>query len=205
MNKKISSLLALAGLACLAPGIASAGFLSFDFTNIGSRSYVDCDSGSVSMDVHGAAVDNSNDVPGTLAWEYDGSLLFTGISCEAPTVATSGSWQLLDHGPAGNNLWGTLDALLEATTQTLNTTYTITGGTGLFEGATGYGWGLSDALFSVGGWFTAYVEQGRMFIRSRDDGATALPEPGVTGLFAAGLILVGVMGLRRRRAPVKAK
>ncbi|MBX5461935.1 MAG: hypothetical protein IRZ28_12715 [Steroidobacteraceae bacterium] len=200
MNKKISSLLALAGLACLAPGIASAGFLTFDFTNTGLRSYVDCDSGAANIDVRGVAFDPSNDVPGTLAWEFDGALQFTGISCDAPTASTAGSWQFVDYGPAGNSLWGTLSALLEANTQTLQTSYTITGGSGLFEGATGFGWGLSDALFSAGEWFTAYVEQGRMFIRSRDGAPTAVSEPGITGLFAAALILVGVMGLRRRHA-----
>jgi hypothetical protein len=75
--------------------------------------------------------------------------------------------------------------------------YDITGGSGLFAGATGTG----SSVISISKWYSGlpdFLEVGTMHVNT----PTSVPEPSLTSLVAAGLMLVGFGAYRRRRADV---
>jgi MYXO-CTERM domain-containing protein len=107
-------------------------------------------------------------------------------------------WSFIDT-LGGNNLSGTfwLDD-----DNGIKAYYDITGGSGLFAGATGSG----SSVISVTKWYAdlgqffagEYHEKGNMTV----DTPTAVAEPSTTALAVVGLALVGFAAFRRRRVDV---
>jgi len=107
--------------------------------------------------------------------------------------ATDTSWSFIDNS-GGNDLSGTFSWTLD---DGLKASYDITGGSGLFAGATGAG----SSVISITRWYSGlpeFLEVGTMHVRTPP--TTRVPEPSLTGLVAAGLMMVGFGAYRRRRA-----
>jgi hypothetical protein len=202
MKKELAGLLAV-GLMCLAPGIASAGYLTFDFTNSGSSSKSSCGVGCFEMESEGMAYEvGSDEVPGTNSWTFYGLMKFytdpVTSFLEGNGSGPGAGWSFADRSGNGNDLFGTFTSTRTDSNPSFGqVNYTIDGGGNLFAGATGDG----TSLISITNWFADYFtffEYGRMFVRT--GGSHTVPEPGMTGLFATGLVLLGFVMYRRRRA-----
>jgi hypothetical protein len=204
MKNRFTGLVAAIGMLCLAP-LASASVISFDFATEGTIQRDGCGFGCYSVHTTGTAYDFSNDVPGTSSWAFDGYMTFFGSPWLGGTDPSSPtSWTFTDNGASGNNLSGTFSWLFLP--DSLNdhegtASYDITGGSGLFAGATGVG----SSVISITRWYSGlpeFLEVGTMRVRSSP---TAVTEPSLTGLVTAGLMMVGFGVYRRRRADVSGK
>jgi hypothetical protein len=199
--KKLMGLVAAVGMLCLAPAIASASVINFDFATEGTLDKDGCGFACYKIETSGTAYDFSNDVPGTTSWTFSGYMTFfggalpwTGVTGVTDPSSPSG-WSFVDDS-GSNNLSGTfLWALLDGSGKAF---YDITGGSGLFAGATGAG----SSVISITRWYSGlpeFLEVGTMHVRTPP---TSVPEPSLTSLVAAGLMLVGFGAYRRRRADV---
>jgi hypothetical protein len=203
MKKSLTGLVAALGLLCLAP-VASASVLTFNFESAGTLDRGDCGILCYTIHTSGTAYDVANEVPGTATWAFNGYMTFFGtpwLGITDPTSPTS--WSFTDNGSSGNNLSGTFSWLFlpESLLDHEGTAhYDITGGSGLFAGATGTG----SSVISITRWFSGlpeFREVGTM----RPTAPTAVPEPGLTSLVAAGLMMMGFVAYRRRRVDVTRK
>lgn len=192
--KKLLGLVAAVGMSCLASTIASAGVINFDFATQGTLEADSCGALCYEIAASGTAYDFTNDVPGTTSWAFTGSMRFFGFSGTGITDPTSPtSWSFVDNS-GNNNLSGTFFwALLGGTG---NSYYDITGGSGLFAGATGTG----SSVISITKWYSGlpeFLEVGTMHVNTSP--VTSVPEPSVTGLATVGLAMLGFAAFRRRR------
>jgi hypothetical protein len=201
MKNKLTSLIAAIGLLCLAPGIASASYLEFDFNNTGG--VVDtapCGLGCYQVDTVGVAYETSG-LPGSNSWLFTGSMKFLGGSAGLGSGPGLG-WSFNDLS-GNNDLWGsfytTLSGNENSPVRTGSVSYFVEGGSGLFAGATG----LGNSLITVSNWFvTLFTETGKMYVvttGSPTTPSTNVPEPGMVSLLAAGLVMMGFVAYRRRR------
>jgi hypothetical protein len=188
---KFGGLLALLGVLGLASGTASATPIDYWFTNTGSIDVGTCTDASYckTLTTQGD-FKVGNEVLGT----FQSTL--TVLKFFDSDVADS-LWTLSFLGDSGENrLKGTVSGDLFGLLQSVlnlgvggagHLDYIVSGGTGLFAGATGDGWSIftfDENGFSQGGHLN--VE-------------TSVPEPGLMALLLAGLGMVGFMAYRRRR------
>jgi MYXO-CTERM domain-containing protein len=194
--KKLLGLVAAVGLSCLAPAMASASTIDFDFATKGTLDKEACGFLCYDISVTGTAYDFADELSDVSQWAFTGSMQFVGnnkgTGFTDPTNPTS--WSFVDD--SGNNLSGTFYwVLLEGTG---NAYYDITGGSGLFAGATGTG----SSVISITKWYSGlpeFLEVGTMNVHTSP---TTVVEPSTTGLAAVGLALVGFAAFRRRRVDV---
>jgi hypothetical protein len=196
--KKLMGLVAALGMLCLAPAIASASVINFDFATAGTLAKDGCGFGCYTIETSGTAYDFTDDIPGTTSWTFSGHMTFYGspwLGITDPTSPTS--WSFVDNS-GGNDLSGTFGWLLAGGAGNGLAFYDITGGSGLFAGATGVG----SSVISITKWYSGlpeFLEVGTMHVHTP---ATAVPEPSLTGLVATGLMMLGFAAYRRRRADV---
>lgn len=202
MKKSLKGLVAALGMLCLAP-LASASVINF--ATEGTLDKDGCGPLCYTLQMSGTAYDFTNDVPGTSSWAFTGNMTFFGSPWLGGTDSSSPtSWAFTDTGSGGNNLSGTFSWLFlpdSLDDQQGTAHYDITGGSGLFAGASGVG----SSVISITKWYSGlpeFLEVGTMRVRTSP---TAVPEPGLTSLVAAGLMMVGFVAYRRRRADVTRK
>jgi hypothetical protein len=201
MKKSLTGLAAALGLLCLAP-VASASVISFDFKSDGTLAAGNCGILCYTVHTSGTAYDYTNDVPGTSSWAFNGHMTFFGTPLWGGTDDGSPtSWTFTDTGASGNNLSGTFswNFPLDWSLDPVGTAhYDITGGSGLFAGATGTG----SSVISITNWWSGlpkFSEYGTMRPKTSP---TAVPEPGLMGLVGTGLMMMGFLAYRRRRVDV---
>jgi hypothetical protein len=193
--KLASSLVATAFLA-LASANASAGVINFTFTNVGSIDGAQsCGTNCLLVATSGVANETSG-IAGVNSWTFSGLMKFssTGLfTAEGDGTGPKLGWSFTDTS-GNDSLWGdftsdvaTFFGLLGAGAMD----YTIGGGSGLFDGASGYGG--SKIAFALGD----FTENGWMHVVTA--GNTSVPEPGMTTLLIAGFGIMGFLAYRRRR------
>jgi hypothetical protein len=163
---------------------ASAGVITFGFGGEGTA-VKNCGSLCRSVTITGAAAS----VPGFDLWSFSGTLQLTKSSIFDLTETVTGlGWTISD---GLNSLYGTSSGeFLSFGIGGGALSYVVTGGTGLFAGATGYGGSLLGAIgkkFIEGGLLTVNVP------------SADVPEPGTTMLLFAGIAIMAVFMARRRR------
>ena len=191
--KKLMGLAAAVGMLCLAPAIASASIINFETE--GTLDTDGCGSGCYTMT--GSVSDYTNDVPGTTSWTFSGYMTFLGTPWLGATdLSEPTAWSFVDDS-GSNNLSGTFAwALGNGGGAGL---YNVTGGSGLFAGATGFG----ASVISITKWFSGlpeFYEVGSLSVTTPPP--TKVSEPSPTGLVAVGLAMMGFAVYRRRRANV---
>jgi MYXO-CTERM domain-containing protein len=195
--KKLLSLVAAVGMLCLAPVIASASTINFDFVTKGTLDKEGCGFLCYDITVTGTAYDFADELPDVSQWAFTGSMQFwgdAGTGFTDPTNPTS--WSFVD-ADGNNNLSGTFYWVLLNNKGAAH--YDITGGSGLFAGATGTG----SSVISITKWYSGlpdFLEVGTMNVHASNP--TTVVEPSTTGLAAVGLALVGFAAFRRRRVDV---
>lgn len=184
---KLGGLLALLGLLSLASGTASATPIEFTFHKEGTVDASSCGWFCSTITTSGDLTIGDlvlNGFEGTM--QVGGALLYG--------VDDSSTWSFFDTSGL-NTLSGIVTGWLAGSLIDPyllgggELYYEITGGTGLFAGATGGG---QSGFHFVG---DDYFEDGKLNI----DTPASVPEPGLTTLLLAGLGMVGFMAYRRRR------
>lgn len=196
---KWGSVFAVLGFMSLAAQNAVAGIVSFNFTSQGEiDSVTSCGLGCYELRTNGWATESSG-LPGENGWDFTGLMRFYQIGGLGGIGVGTGSgygWSFTDESH-GNNLFGTFTSVLGGGANDAvrhgNVLYTITGGSGWFDGVTGSG--LSDLTLTLGKYF---FESGRMNV------VASVPEPGMMSLFAASLGMLGFVARRRRREQTQA-
>jgi hypothetical protein len=195
MNKtfKLAGLLAVSAVMALASMTASAGIINFSFINNGHVSDVDsCGVGCALVTTTGEATE-LNGLPGQEKWSFNGVMEFYQLPTLGVGLGTSWSFKDLN---GNNDLYGTFGTLVDGNLSDIlrpgEVLYTITGGSGLFEGASGGGHSFITYLLSS--WFT---EIGEMTVFTK---TVPSPEPATNLLLLVGLGMVGFMAWRRRKA-----
>jgi len=186
--KKLLGLVAAFGMSCLAPVIASASIINFGFETYGTATPTSCGGSCLEVKTSGTVTELTNNVPDTSTWTLAGSMKFYS------GWLTDSTWSFLDN-TGNNNLSGTLGFKFED--DELRGLYAITGGTGVFAGASGDG----KSVISITSWFSGlptFYEVGWMHVKTPP---RAVPEPS-TGLAFAGLLMLGFAAFQRRRADV---
>jgi PEP-CTERM motif-containing protein len=190
-----SSLVAIAFLA-LASASASAGVINFTFTNFGSvTGATSCGSNCLLVATSGVATETAG-IAGANTWTFAGLMKFsaTGLfSAEGNGTGGNLGWSFTDTS-GNDNLWGSFSSDISTFFGLLGAgtvDYDITGGSGMFNGATGYGG--SRMAFALG----SFTEDGWMHVVTAAN--TSVPEPGMTTLLIAGIGIMGFMAYRRRR------
>ena len=202
MNKtfKLTSLIAAMAMLCFASASASAGIISFGFTNDGFIGGVDNSCGAGCVLLTSAGIASATGGSGE-TWLFNGQMkVYEGADLGFGAGPGLG-WSFTDLD-GNNNLYGSFTALgdLFSWGGASDVYYTVLGGSGLFSGAVGTGhstiwtsifefWGLNGGTFH---------EEGAMTIWTPT--TAAVPEPAVSTLLIAGLGIVGFMAYRRRRA-----
>jgi hypothetical protein len=187
--KKLLGLVAAIGMSCLAPAIASASIINFGFETNGTVSTASCGSNCVEVKTSGTVSELTDNVPNTSTWTLSGSMKLSNF------WQYDSSWSFLDDN-GNNNLSGTFAWVPDA--DGVNGYYKVTGGTGLFAGATGNG----SSVISITNWFSGlpeFYEVGWMTVKTP---GTNVAEPSTTGLAFAGLLMLGFAAFQRRRANV---
>ena len=199
MKTRITTTLAAISLLALTPTFAAASPVDFGFSfaTEGTLQVSDCDLIPLCYKIHtqGTAYDFTNDVPGTDQWAFLGYMTFFGLPWIAGTSAGPSHWTFSDDSGNGNDLTGTFAwTLIDSIGVAL---YDITGGSGLFAGASGKG----TSIISVSKWYSdlpEFQEVGKMKVTT----TASVPEPGTTTLVAAGLLMLGFAAWRQRRVSV---
>jgi hypothetical protein len=200
---RFGGLLAVLGLLGLA-GNASAVPIAFDFTSVGAVTGTSsCGPYCFTVKTQGLAfeTDGGSD---PYTWAFEGLMEFYQINDIGYGFGTGPGlgWKFKDLSGT-NNLFGsyfmTLLGDLNDIVRTGTVGYLVEGGSGLFEGATGVG--NSDISLYFG---SLFVEHGSMSVKKAPTvPPAAVPEPGATGVLAAGLGMLAFLAYRRRRAVQK--
>jgi PEP-CTERM motif-containing protein len=196
MNKtfKVARLLAAAAVLAFASMSASAGIINFSFLNTGYVSGAgSCGYGCSLVQTTGTATELGG-IPGVNEkWSFHGVMQFYQGSDAGVGLGTSWSFKDLD---GSNDLYGTFATLVDGGLSDIlrpgEVLYTITGGSGLFAGATGGG--LSSITYLLS---TLFTEVGSMTVYTK---SISTPEPAVSMLMLVGIGMLGFMAYRRRRA-----
>ena len=201
-NKFVGLLVAL-GLSALASATASATIIDFKFDNHGSvTGAVSCGSNCLRVSTTGTATESSG-IAGANSWTFNGVMEFSSIGwfgLEGDGTGSGLGWAFTDTS-GNDNLKGSFSSDLTTLAGLLSigtVSYVISGGSGMFSNATGYG--ASDISFALG----QFSEKGWMHVVTTAKAiTTAVPEPGVTTLMLAGFGMLGFVAYRRRRAHSK--
>lgn len=185
------------GLASLP---ASAGVINLTFLGGGVvEDVAGCGTNCYQLSTSGSAV-AIDDNGSAYSWDFSGALRFSNLFDTTGTGSGSGlGWYFDDSGSGNNDLWGTFSSTmldgfklsdwLNGATGAGKLTYSITGGSGLFDGA----WGGGESLIVYALW--AYGEGGWMHVKT----PVSTPEPASMALLATGMGLFGLGAWRRRR------
>ena len=197
--------LSIALVAALLASPATAGIV-FNYQQIGSTIPSDCGPGFPAqplcsiIDATGIANDVPNVIPGEWQVTLHGQVLF---------FAGSGTFSFDDMSSANNDVFGTWTNVLFPPNASglAHTTFewTVTGGTGIFAGLSGFGTSMGDVVIAPAG----FDEQGNpIFIAACpgaqpgigsycDSGRFVIPEPGTLMLIFAAAAAAGI-GFRGR-------
>jgi hypothetical protein len=203
IKKKFAGLLVTLGLFGLASGTASATIIDFSFSNQGSvAGAVSCGADCLRVATTGTATETGG-IPGANSWTFNGVMEFSSngwFGLEGDGTGAGLGWMFTDTS-GNDNLKGSFSSDLTSLAGLFSigtVDYVISGGSGMFSGATGYG--ASDILFAFG----QFAENGWMHVVTTTATATkAVPEPGTTALLLAGFGMLGFVAYRRRRAHSK--
>jgi len=110
--------------------------------------------------------------------------VFTADPVAPNVLRNAGTWYLDDTSAANNDLFGTFTGFVDVTTFLATLNYVITGGTGAFAGASGFGLGHTQVMAGPQG-FT-FTETGRLVI----------PLPGTLALLGIGLAAFAIRSAR---------
>ena len=189
MNSPVSFFrMLVAGCVLLTGAAASTPASAVDILTIGhgTTAATPCSSIPNCLDI--TAIESVNDYVG-LASPIPDSWTFS-LSFRAINGIGSGTWKLSDLSPAGNDLFGTSTHMQEAFSANLlrdTVQIVISGGSGIFAGATGTG--LATAYINVANG-TA--------VDSSVFSVTLVPEPSTLALMVIGLLTVSMLASRRR-------
>jgi PEP-CTERM motif len=192
MNK-IFKLAAALAVLCLGSASASAGIINFSFTNDGVAGVSgSCGTGCVLLQSAGIAQASggSNE-----SWLFQGTMKIYEGSPDLGFGAGSGlGWSFTDLN-GNNDLFGTFTAVgnIIALFSSSSVSYTVLGGSGLFDGAVGAGSSTIKALLGI------FHEEGTMTVYTNP---ASVPEPGITTMLLAGFGMMGFLFYRRRRSGV---
>lgn len=188
----------LAGLALVLPLAASADPVSYfvPFAGSGNVSVFDPAAGS------GGWVGSIDQAPPPLVPNPLSLVSVVLFQLDAATQTLTGSFEFTSAADLASTLVGTLsgsffDADVLASGGQFAIDYTITGGTGAFFGASGFG--LSFLNFDPTASFDNYAEAGLLNFSV----PAVVPTPGTLALLAAGLL--GLALSRRQAAPLKSR
>jgi hypothetical protein len=194
MKTRLTTTLAAIVLAGFAPGFASANIIDFSFVTAGTLQANNCGFLCYSIHTQGTAYDFTDEVAGTSSWTFSGNMTFFGVPWIAGSSGGPSYWSFSDDSSSGNDLSGTFGWTLLGGIGTA--IYDITGGSGLFAGASGSG----GSIIAISNWYAdlpEFIEVGKMKVS-----ATPVAEPDTTSLVAAGLLLLGFVAWRRRKVNV---
>jgi hypothetical protein len=196
MNFIATARRALAGLALVLPLAAAADPVSFfvPFNGSGNVAVFDAAAGSGGW-VGSLDQTPPPDVPNPLS--LVSVVLF---QLDAATQTLTGSFEFTSASDLASTLYGTLsgsffDADILTSGGQFSIDYAITGGSGAFFGASGFG--LSFLNFDPTASFDNYAESGLLNFSV----PAVVPTPGTLALLAAGLL--GLAVSRRQAAPLK--
>lgn len=189
----------------LAPIAALAGTINFAADTIGSASWGgSCGSNCAVLDLSGTSklsgLDSYFGPSGTPAFTFSAQLDLTGFGLGAVGIGgpPSGGWSLWDG--SGDSLFGSVTGWFAPTgtnTAMAGFYYDVTGGSGLFNAASGAGGSL--AFYQSSG---KYSEDGDFLVSTSRP--VHVPEPGTLSLFAAAFAALGWSVRRRRRGIARA-
>ena len=197
--------LSIAFAAALIASPATAGIV-FNYEQIGSTVPSDCPPGFPAqplcsiIDATGIANDVPNGIPGEWSVTLHGQVLF---------FAGTGTFSFDDVSSADNDFFGTWTNVLFAPNASgiAHTTFewTVTGGTGIFTGLSGFGTSMGDVVIAPAGFdtqgvpiFVAACPGAQPGVGSYcDSGRFVIPEPGTLMLLLAAA-LAGGIGFRGR-------
>jgi hypothetical protein len=196
MKTRLTTTLAAVALLGLVPTLASATNISF--VTEGTFETDDCGTLCSKIHTQGTAYDFTNVVPGTDTWSFSGYMTFFGLPWLGGASAGPSHWSFSDDSNNNNDLSGTFEWILGPGGDGV-ALYDITGGSGLFAGASGFG----KSIIAITKWYCGlpeFQEVGKMKVTST---VTSVPEPGTTTLVAAGLLLLGFAAWRKRPVNVR--
>lgn len=187
----------------LTPLAALAGTINFAADTMGSASLGgSCGFACDVLNLNGTStlsgLDGYFGSSGTPAFTFSARLDLTGFGLGAVGVGgpPSGGWLLQDG--SGDSLFGSVTGWFAPTSKSsamAGLYYDVTGGSGIFNDASGAGGSL--AFYHSSG---SYFEDGDFLVSTSR--AVHVPEPGTLGLFAAAFAALG-WSVRRRRAATR--
>ena len=196
MNLFVATRRLLAACAFALPLAAAADPVSFfvPFNGSGNVSVFDAAAGS------GGWVGSLQQTPPPDVPEPLSLVSVVLFQIDAATQTLSGTFEFTSAADLASTLYGTLtgsyaDTDILASGGQFAIDYAITGGSGSFLGASGFGQSFLD--FNPAGVFDNYAEAGLLNFTV----PAAVPTPGTLALLGAGLLALGVS--RRKGAPLK--